>query len=112
MKAKQKTGRELFRPKFPEVEQQCPSCPFLEGNDKEFGAVVARLRKQQGIEGKPAKRDIGWARISIMCDAQGSGGNFMCHCSVYDRDMWVRPMKEWRQCAGATKAYRNSLPGS
>lgn len=33
----EKTGRQLFLPKYRELAEQCASCPFKDGNDKEWG---------------------------------------------------------------------------
>lgn len=105
-----KPGRNLWRPKFTENAQQCASCPFRVGNTAEFSDVVARLRKAEGIPGKPTKGDVGFARMSLYVDAERTG-DFMCHCSVYDAEMKQKPMTEWRQCPGASHVYRHgSLP--
>lgn len=98
--------RELFRPKFPECAQQCPSCPFRVGNDAEFGEVIRKLRHALGMNEKVTPADIRHARLHIRFDA--AHGDFICHLSAYTPEMSSRPQAEWRQCKGATEAYRKS----
>ena len=102
-------GRELFRPKLPELKEQCPSCPFRDGNNAEFGAVVARLRRSFGDDTPVTPFDIGYARIEGRKTAMLTG-DFVCHCTAYDKDGKLKPRTEHRQCPGATAMYR-SLPG-
>lgn len=97
----------LFQPKYPEVAAQCASCPFRFGNNEEFGAILNKLEKSCGLPGKVTKKQITQARIRIMSDV-GSRGDFMCHLSAYTPEMKQRPRTEWRQCAGATRHYRES----
>lgn len=100
----------LWRPKFCEMPEQCASCPFRIGNNAEFGAVVERLRAAEGIVGTLTKKIVGFARTALWMDAVRTG-DFMCHCTVYDANMQIRPMADWRQCKGATHVYRTgTLP--
>lgn len=94
-----------WRPKRQEVASQCASCPFRVGNNVEFGEVANRLRRAEGIMRPASREDVGFARLSLFMEAV-EGGDFACHCSVYNADMSKRPMSEWRQCKGATQAYQ------
>ena|ERR1700722_19497190 len=98
-------GRELWKPRHPELPEQCASCPFRVTNVSEFGAVVARLRRSLGIRAKPTKADIGYARMALFQDAF-RGGEFICHGTAYYPSMKHRPQTQWRQCPGASVAYR------
>lgn len=94
--------RQLWRPKREEVAQQCASCPFRHGNDAEFGIIVSKLL------GHPAgQEDIQMTRLKIWHDLRHTG-DFMCHCTVYTADMTLRPEADFRQCQGATQAFRNT----
>jgi hypothetical protein len=96
--------RRLWRPKTAECEKQCPSCPFLRGNNKEFGEVVSKLRRMAQMP-PPKPIDIHFARTAIEDDLQFSG-DFLCHSTVYTEDMKLRPEEDRRQCPGATKFFR------
>ncbi len=100
--------RWMWQPKFPEVPVQCASCPFRVGNDKEFGEVLARLRSKFDMPGKITKADIGHARLRVRFDSDH--GDFVCHHTAYDAQMNQRPSTDFRQCAGATAAYRARHP--
>lgn len=99
-------NRKLWRPKLPEVPAQCASCPFLNGNDAEFGAIVTKLRNSLGFKGEAHPFDVLYARRQIKRDLQFSG-DFICHHTAYDERMRQRPITDGRQCKGATKWYRN-----
>lgn len=98
--------RQLFRPKFPETPTQCASCPFRKDNAKEFGAVVDRLRAANGL-GKATKTQVFQSRETLHAEAMRTG-DFICHATVYDAKMKTRPRNDWKQCKGATEAFRNS----
>lgn len=100
--------RSLWQPKFPEVAQQCASCPFRTGNDKEFGEVIARLREKLEMSPTVTANDIRHARFCVRIDAEH--GDFVCHHTAYDAKMNQRPQADFRQCAGATAAYRARHP--
>ena len=101
--------RALWRPKCRAVDAQCASCPFLAGNNAEFGEVVTRLLAQLGRVGTANLMDIAFARERIKRETK-QRGDFLCHGTVYDEAMMVRPPAEFRQCAGATKYYREHHP--
>lgn len=96
--------RALFRPKVPEVPTQCASCPFRFGNEKEFGEIVAKVRKLGRLPGRVTKQDVFAARMRIWMDVQ-ERGDFLCHGTVYGPDMMGRPQSNWRQCKGATASF-------
>lgn len=98
-------GHQLWRPKLPEMAHQCPSCPFRVGNDVEFGAVCAQLRKKEGLRGKVTKSIIRFARLMLLVDLNKTG-DFICHQTAYDGEMNPNPQSNWRQCVGATQIYR------
>lgn len=75
----------------------CPSCPFLEGNDEQFGEIVKKLRKSFGFE-TTHKFDILYARRSVTEEAI-EHRTLLCHCSVYDADMKTS-YENPQQCAG------------
>lgn len=79
---------------------QCPSCPFLPLNFKEFNAVVAKLCQKHGLP----KPDF-WAgvdaRRKVTADALAAG-SLNCH-QAYDENMNIDPSKA-RPCAGLAKA--------
>ena len=105
-----KTGRQLFRPKLKELPEQCASCPFKDGNDKEWGDVHKRLAAASGVEKPLDPRISRWkVRDEII---NGFSGDFFCHGTAYNYDMTRRPMSEARQCPGATKLFVESDPRS
>jgi len=96
-------GRALFRPKIPECETPCPSCPFSNGNDKEFGAVMNKLAVATGEE-FPVPTSVSRARVRMELQ---HNGDFICHFTAYNiEDMSLKPRKGHRQCPGATKWYK------
>jgi hypothetical protein len=99
----------MFLPKLKELDEQCPSCPYRDGNNKEFGVIVNRLRKRHGIPGAATSWQIGVARIEVRQTGLVTG-DFVCHCTAYDQDMNLKPADQHRQCPGATKAFRESKP--
>lgn len=103
-----KDHRKLWRPKRPEIPEQCLSCPFREGNDAEFGAVLNKLRAASGIAGKSTTCDIAFARQGVRDDLSHSG-DFVCHGTAYTPDMKPKPKEEWRQCPGATKFFKGEI---
>lgn len=100
--------RDAWRPKRKETEQ-CASCPFRDGNNKEFGAVVRALKKAAGMD--PDKGNtVHQARMMVHMDVVGPGGrgDFVCHATAYGPEMKPRDPSEHRQCPGATAAYRKA----
>jgi hypothetical protein len=95
----------LWKPKLEELPESCRSCPFRANNNKEFGEVVTRLRNSFGMKGKASKMDIAFARFGIYDDVKKSG-DFICHGTTYNVDMTRKDCSNHRQCAGATKYYR------
>lgn len=98
-----KNPRLQFRPKLRELKEQCVSCPFRDGNDKEFGAICSKL-VGGGTKKKVTKAQVAKARAQIRDEATRLG-DFACHCTVYDADMNLKPHSERRQCPGATKHF-------
>ncbi len=86
--------RDLFLPKLPELEEQCPSCPFREGNHEELSKIVRKLCVHEGVPYHPGRTEF--ARAMIREDAE-SQGDFSCHHTVYEDDMNLRPRSEYRQ---------------
>jgi hypothetical protein len=39
-------------------------------------------------------------------------GDFVCHHTAYDGEMNNRPVTDYRQCAGATEAFRARVAGA
>lgn len=103
--SKTELPRPQWTPKRPEVPAQCASCPFRTGNNAEFGAVMSKLSKREGGDGKLTTGQLVGARIMIM-DGCMTMGDFACHGTVYTPDMQKRPEHEWMQCKGATDFYR------
>lgn len=102
-----KAARKLWRPKRPEVPEQCASCPFRVGNDTEFAKIVRILRQQSGIVGGITKAIVRFARMSIRMDVSAQGGDLACHYSAYDLQTGkTRPSQDWKQCKGASEFYR------
>lgn len=95
-------------PKFPLMPAQCASCPFKVGNDAELGAVILGLRKKFGMRETVHAADIKHTRMRLRIDAQ-SAQNFLCHASVYDREMDEKPRHEHRTCPGSLAL--KTLPG-
>ncbi len=106
----QNDHRALWQPKLPEVAKQCASCPFRIGNDKEFGEVITRLRCRFGMSEKVRRADIQHARLRVRIDSEH--GDFVCHHTAYDGEMEDRPHTDYRQCAGATQAFRSRFPSA
>ena len=99
--------RSLFRPKHPQLKEQCVSCPFREDNDFEFAVIVRKLVKASSGETLTPRQLAGRttvARYSIREEAK-TIGEFACHHTAYDADMKLRPESERRQCPGATAAF-------
>jgi hypothetical protein len=106
MPSKKFNPRSLWLPKRKEVCKQCASCPFKEGNDREFGVVAGKLL----LKAKPTKAQIKKVRDNVKADlARMGSGDFICHMTVLDiNDPYgkKKPESEHRQCAGATKFWR------
>lgn len=101
-----KNPRSLWRPKRPEVKEQCASCPFREGNDAEFGAVLEKIARSHGNTTTITPAVIQHARLKVIADLQFSG-DFVCHHTVYGPGMdEKRDPEERRQCKGATAFFR------
>jgi hypothetical protein len=96
-------GRKAWMPRMRELPAQCASCPFTDGNDAEFAAVVARL------DGSPAVARFARLKIRQECSLSGE---FACHGTVYDQAMRVRPRSAHRQCPGASAHYRSGKPAT
>jgi hypothetical protein len=98
--------------------KQCASCPFKQGNDKEFGSIVTALRKKAdaiGMSIPPLDEEtVDQARAAVIFDVIGPGGtgDFACHATVYGPGMEIRPESEWRQCPGASEIWRKCGNGS
>ena len=111
MPAKKFNPRSLFLPKYPELEEQCPSCPFRDGNYDEFGAIVKKLQEVHPDHGVPSHVPLivvsDMARLRIRDGAQ-TFGDFSCHHTVYNEDMSTKPQTEWRQCPGATEFFKDA----
>lgn len=50
-----------------------------------------------------------WMARHMVREDLTHSGDFHCHGTVYDAAGNVRPVSEHRQCAGATKWYREKL---
>ncbi len=108
MPEKQK-ARKLWRPKLPELSDQCASCPFRTDNKVEFTDVVQGLRRKMGMIGTPSTFDVFVARTKIARECKDRG-DFACHHTVYDSAMNIKPVSEYRQCYGATKYFKGEDP--
>lgn len=95
--------RKCWRPKLKELPEQCISCPFRTGNDKEFGEIVAKLRAAHGLPA-PTKADVGFTRINLRLELKHSG-DFICHGTAYTPAMAQRDPSCHRQCPGATAYF-------
>ena len=100
--------RRLFIPKLPQLKERCPSCPFREGNNAEFGEVVERLRRKAGNAPVTKGQLFGItesARASVLARGEGTG-EFHCHQTAYQGpNMELTPVRERRQCPGATAFF-------
>lgn len=97
--------RRMWRPKLPECEQ-CPSCPFLTGNDDQLRAVANRLRESMCLPVLASNQSVEFVREQIKADLQHSG-DFICHRTAYDLgEGGLRPKEGHRQCPGASKWWR------
>ncbi len=104
-------ARKFWSPRNPVLPEMCASCPFREGNDAEFGAVVKRLAAAHGrLDGRPVKvtkATVARARHRVKEGASRSG-EFACHHTAYDSTPDMQPTPERRmQCAGAYEYYRS-----
>ncbi len=88
---------------------QCASCPFRDGNDAEWAAVVNRLRVASGLRPvKAGSKVIKRARTAVRIETGMLGKpNFACHGTAYDEKMNIRPLREHRQCPGAVEFIKN-----
>jgi hypothetical protein len=97
--------RALWRPKRKEVPEQCKSCPFRKGNNKEFGEIIKKLGKSHGVD----KPSVAVARASVKMEATQIG-DFVCHLTAYNPDMTLRPKSKNLQCKGATEWFKAHGP--
>lgn len=98
--------RQFWMPRLRPMEQQCASCPFKDGNDKEFGAIHRRLAAAAGVPVHPVS--VLTSRMRVRADiANAPSGDFICHSSAYTPEMTRRPMTQARQCPGATEFYKS-----
>ena len=106
--------RDLWLPKLPELKDQCVSCPFRKGNDKEFAEILVKLSLKHGrnpdvtpeTPPEALRAAIEFSRKLVEHDVQ-KVGDFACHHTAYDENMNIKPVREHRQCPGATKYYRS-----
>ncbi len=98
--------RQIWTPKREEMREQCASCPFREGNDAEFGAVMRKLAKANGVR---TRVDVGGARFMVHREVEQMG-DFICHQTAYDKDMKLRDASEHKQCPGATRHHKGTEP--
>jgi hypothetical protein len=99
-------SRKLWLPRMKEADKPCKSCPFSDGNDKEFGAVIRALKKKHGMAHEDGATVAG-ARAQARHDVVfGGRQDFACHATAYGPDMEVRSRSEHRQCPGAARAYK------
>jgi hypothetical protein len=100
--------RELWRPKMPELSEQCVSCPFRNDNDAELAEVMGKLREKHGIKGKVKKRDVAYLRYKVLTEDIAHTGDFACHHTAYDyaNGMQDKPRSAHRQCPGAAAEYK------
>lgn len=99
-------GRSLFRPKHKEVNEQCVSCPFRAGNDKEFGKILDKLAELHGVKRNSTK----FSRLMVLQEAT-INGEFVCHYTAYNTDWSSKDQSEHRQCVGATQWFKTHAPG-
>jgi len=97
--------RALWTPKRREVPAQCASCPFRVGNDKEFSGILSKLKAKLGLKPSVKRPEVVAARCQVRMDLEHTG-DFACHHTAYDEAMNERPASEHRQCAGATRWFR------
>ncbi len=98
--------RQMWRPKLPEVAVQCASCPFREGNDDEFRAVLKKMLGASVLT-EEGLQDV---RDEIKESLQYSG-DFICHHTALKVGGELRPLQDRRQCPGATAWFRSSTAG-
>lgn len=103
--AKHQSVRRFWTPKLKPCGEQCASCPFRAGNDAEFGAVVAKLKKKAGVTGPVTTEEIEHARKQVKDDLLHTG-DFACHGTVYHDDMSLKEPGGRRQCPGATAFWK------
>lgn len=103
------SAKNLWRPRYKERESQCASCPFLKGNDEQFGKIVSKLRQQGGLAKPATKRIIASTRSNLRMEVIFGNGDFICHATAYGPGMELQPPTEHRQCPGATQLKR-ALP--
>lgn len=84
---------------------QCASCPFKDGNDEEWAAVVNKLRVKHGLRPVKVKsRIVKHARTAVRIETGMIGTpQFACHGTAYDDKANLRPYSEHRQCPGAVE---------
>lgn len=91
------------------METQCLSCPFRKGNDAEFGAFMAKIRKLNNVPEPKTEGDkffaTFFARDKVHKDI-ATLGDFLCHHTVYTPEMQMTDQEQWRQCPGASVAFR------
>ena len=97
--------RKFWQPRREELPQQCAACPFKKNNELEFGEIVRRLFNLQGAGRKPTPANVRDVRLNVKLD-KARKGDFICHDTVYDDHMRLKPEEGHRQCPGASKWYR------
>lgn len=108
--AERQKARAGFVPNSSEVERACASCPFRVGNATAWRRLVARLKragweKLSGLT-SPPKVTPEKMRATIHRSVGEVAPQFNCHGVIYTPEMGMRPPREWRQCAGATRYYK------
>jgi len=97
--------RAMWSPQRKERADQCASCPFKEGNDEEWKAVLESLAESDGMDLGDVDPD--GARAMIHAEVS-ERGDFSCHQTAYDvdGDMERRDLRKLLQCPGASKHFR------
>ncbi len=103
-KARILKARRFWRPRHKLVSVPCATCPFREDNDNAFAAFVLKMASKIGVK-NPQRPAV--VRASLHATAAATGGEFVCHHTVYTEDFKKKPASQHRQCAGAAEYYRS-----
>lgn len=88
----------LPMPRPTRLKEPCVSCPFRQGNDAAFAAVIDRLCDGAGRLRPALPAEYAAARRSVVGEAKRTG-RLCCHCSVYDAS--GKPdLRNTTECAG------------
>lgn len=93
--------RKFWVPRRKELEKQCASCPFGNGNDEELANKLESIFPSHGHIAEPSV-----VRERVRQDVY-QHAEFHCHQTVFTATGDRKPDEGHRQCPGASAFYRS-----